>query len=146
MPNLKLAEEWLTFAKKNLATAILLNRENHYTDVIAFDIQQACGTGLEACMLVANKIALGHIESGIAGGVDTTSDAPKVASRQITTRRHHGTDNASDQFNDRVRFLLIRRNISFYHRLRRFLTIADDPAPARFACQRYARRVQVKTV
>lgn len=42
----------------------------------AFDLQQACGTGLEAAMLVANKIALGHIESGIAGGVDTTSDAP----------------------------------------------------------------------
>jgi len=42
----------------------------------AFDIQQACGTGLEAAMLVANKIALGHIECGIAGGVDTTSDAP----------------------------------------------------------------------
>lgn len=42
----------------------------------AFDIQQACGTGLEAAMLVANKIALGHIDSGIAGGVDTTSDAP----------------------------------------------------------------------
>lgn len=42
----------------------------------AFDLQQACGTGLEAAILVANKIALGHIESGIAGGVDTTSDAP----------------------------------------------------------------------
>ncbi|NBD20059.1 acetyl-CoA C-acetyltransferase [Aquabacterium fontiphilum] len=42
----------------------------------AFDLQQACGTGLEAVMLVANKIALGHIESGIGGGVDTTSDAP----------------------------------------------------------------------
>ena len=42
----------------------------------AFDLQQACGTGLEAVMLVANKIALGHIDSGIAGGVDTTSDAP----------------------------------------------------------------------
>ncbi len=42
----------------------------------AFDLQQACGTGLEATMLVANKIALGHIDSGIAGGVDTTSDAP----------------------------------------------------------------------
>lgn len=42
----------------------------------AFDVQQACGTGLEAAMLVANKIALGHIECGIAGGVDTTSDAP----------------------------------------------------------------------
>ncbi|MGC4061035.1 MAG: acetyl-CoA C-acetyltransferase [Aquabacterium sp.] len=42
----------------------------------AYDLQQACGTGLEAIMLVANKISLGHIESGIGGGVDTTSDAP----------------------------------------------------------------------
>lgn len=42
----------------------------------AYDIQQACGTGLEAAILVANKIALGQIDSGIAGGVDTTSDAP----------------------------------------------------------------------
>lgn len=32
----------------------------------AYDIQQACGTGLEAAILVANKIALGQIESGIA--------------------------------------------------------------------------------
>ncbi|BCB80740.1 acetyl-CoA C-acetyltransferase [Phytohabitans flavus] len=42
----------------------------------AYDVQQACGTGLEASILVANKIALGQIEVGIAGGVDTTSDAP----------------------------------------------------------------------
>ncbi|MEV1288397.1 acetyl-CoA C-acetyltransferase [Micromonospora sp. NPDC049679] len=42
----------------------------------AYDIQQACGTGLEAAILVANKIALGQIDVGIAGGVDTTSDAP----------------------------------------------------------------------
>lgn len=42
----------------------------------AYDLQQACGTGLEAAILVANKIALGQIEVGIAGGVDTTSDAP----------------------------------------------------------------------
>src|SRR3954451_22026442 len=42
----------------------------------AYDVQQACGTGLEAALPVANKIALGQIESGIAGGVDTTSDAP----------------------------------------------------------------------
>jgi acetyl-CoA C-acetyltransferase len=42
----------------------------------AYDVQQACGTGLEATILVANKIALGQIEAGIAGGVDTTSDAP----------------------------------------------------------------------
>ncbi len=42
----------------------------------AYDLQQACGTGLEAAILVANKIALGQIDVGIAGGVDTTSDAP----------------------------------------------------------------------
>jgi acetyl-CoA C-acetyltransferase len=42
----------------------------------AYDIQQACDTGLEATVLVANKIALGQIDVGIAGGVDTASDAP----------------------------------------------------------------------
>lgn len=42
----------------------------------AYDVQQACGTGLEAAILVANKIALGQIDSGIAGGTDTASDAP----------------------------------------------------------------------
>ena len=42
----------------------------------AYDLQQACGTGLEAAIVVANKIALGQIDCGIAGGVDTTSDAP----------------------------------------------------------------------
>lgn len=42
----------------------------------AYDVQQACGTGLETALLVANKIALGQIECGIAGGVDTASDAP----------------------------------------------------------------------
>jgi acetyl-CoA C-acetyltransferase len=42
----------------------------------AHDVQQACDTGLQAALAVANKIALGQIEAGIAGGVDTTSDAP----------------------------------------------------------------------
>jgi acetyl-CoA C-acetyltransferase len=42
----------------------------------AFDVQQACGTGLETTILIANKIALGQAEAGIACGVDTTSDAP----------------------------------------------------------------------
>ncbi|HEX2234573.1 MAG TPA: acetyl-CoA C-acetyltransferase, partial [Thermoleophilaceae bacterium] len=41
-----------------------------------YDVQQACDTGLEATVLVGNKIALGQIDSGIAGGVDTASDAP----------------------------------------------------------------------
>jgi acetyl-CoA C-acetyltransferase len=42
----------------------------------AVDLQQACGTGLQAATYIANKIALGQIDSGIAGGTDTTSDAP----------------------------------------------------------------------
>ncbi|KMM87462.1 acetyl-CoA C-acetyltransferase [Pseudomonas lundensis] len=42
----------------------------------AYDLQQACGTGLEAALLVANIIALGQIECAVAGGVDTTSDVP----------------------------------------------------------------------
>jgi acetyl-CoA C-acetyltransferase len=45
-------------------------------DTPAYDVQQACGTGLEAVVLVANKIALGQIDAGIAAGVDTASDAP----------------------------------------------------------------------
>src|SRR5688572_15720946 len=42
----------------------------------AFDVQMACGTGLQAAINIANKIALGQIDVGIAGGADTTSDAP----------------------------------------------------------------------
>jgi acetyl-CoA C-acetyltransferase len=49
----------------------------------ATDIQQACGTGLQAAILVANKIALGQIEVGIAGGSDTTSDAPVAISDKL---------------------------------------------------------------
>ena len=49
----------------------------------AFDLQQACGTGLEAAMLVAHKIAVGQIDCGIAGGVDTTSDAPIALNEKL---------------------------------------------------------------
>ncbi|GAB4082208.1 acetyl-CoA C-acetyltransferase [Modestobacter muralis] len=49
----------------------------------AYDVQQACGTGLEAAVLVANKIALGQVESGIAGGVDTASDAPVAVNEDL---------------------------------------------------------------
>ena len=42
----------------------------------AYDVQQACGTGLETTVLVANKIALGQIDSALAGGSDTASDVP----------------------------------------------------------------------
>jgi acetyl-CoA C-acetyltransferase len=49
----------------------------------AYDVQQACATGLEATIAVANKIALNQIECGIAGGVDTTSDAPLALNEDL---------------------------------------------------------------
>ena len=45
------------------------------------DVQRACGTSLEAAILVGNKIALGQIDSGLAGGTDSISDAPIVYPR-----------------------------------------------------------------
>jgi acetyl-CoA C-acetyltransferase len=47
---------------------------------------QACGTGLQAAMGIAAKIAIGEIESGIACGSDTTSDAPIVVSKPLAKR------------------------------------------------------------
>ena len=49
----------------------------------AYDIQQACDTGIQAAIAVANKIALGQIEVGIAGGTDTTSDAPIAVNEKL---------------------------------------------------------------
>ncbi len=49
----------------------------------AYDIQQACDTGLQAALLVASKIALGRIDVGVAGGVDTTSDAPVAVNEDL---------------------------------------------------------------
>ena len=49
----------------------------------AYDIQQACDTGIQATIQVANKIALGQIEVGIAGGTDTTSDAPIAVNERL---------------------------------------------------------------
>ena len=49
----------------------------------AYDVQQACGTGLETTIAVANKIALGQIDVGIAGGVDTASDAPIAVNEDL---------------------------------------------------------------
>jgi len=45
------------------------------------DMQRACGTSLEAAIDVGNKIALGQIDAGIAGGTDSVSDAPIVYPR-----------------------------------------------------------------
>jgi acetyl-CoA C-acetyltransferase len=69
----------------------------------AYDVGQACGTGLETAILVANKIALGQVDSGIAGGVDTTSDAPIALNddlREILLEANNAKSNL-----DRVRAL-----------------------------------------
>jgi acetyl-CoA C-acetyltransferase len=69
----------------------------------AYDVGQACGTGLEAAILVANKIALGQVDSAIAGGVDTTSDAPIALNddlREILLEANNAKSNL-----DRVRAL-----------------------------------------
>lgn len=49
----------------------------------AYDVQQACATSLETTIAVGNKIALGQIESGIAGGVDSASDAPIAVNEKL---------------------------------------------------------------
>ncbi|MFK0121746.1 acetyl-CoA C-acetyltransferase [Streptomyces nigra] len=59
----------------NLARETVLGSRLH-PRTPAYDIQQACGTGLQAVVAVANKIALGQTEAAVAGGADTASDAP----------------------------------------------------------------------
>ncbi|MBC7742581.1 MAG: acetyl-CoA C-acetyltransferase [Bdellovibrionaceae bacterium] len=49
-----------------------------------YNVQRACGTGLETTWQIASKIKLGQIEVGIAGGSDTNSDAPVMLSRNFT--------------------------------------------------------------
>jgi acetyl-CoA C-acetyltransferase len=57
------------------------------------DLQRACGTSLEAAILLGNKIALGQIDSAIAAGVDTVSDPPVVFPRgfqQLLLKSYRG--------------------------------------------------------
>jgi len=57
------------------------------------DLQRACGTSLEAAILLGNKIALGQIECAIAAGVDTVSDPPVVypkSFQQLLLRSYRG--------------------------------------------------------
>jgi acetyl-CoA C-acetyltransferase len=62
-------------------------------DTPAFDVQRACGTSLDTTMLIGMKIAMGQIDVGIAGGVDTASDVPIVypkAYQQLLLRSARG--------------------------------------------------------
>lgn len=49
----------------------------------AYDVQMACATSLQSTLQVHNKIALGQIEVGISGGVDSASDAPIAVSERL---------------------------------------------------------------
>ncbi len=69
----------------------------------AYDVQQACDTSLEATILVANKVALGQIESAIASGVDTTSDAPIEVNEDLA--RLLVKANAAKGTTERIRLL-----------------------------------------
>lgn len=52
----------------------------------ATDIQKACGTSLEAALQIGYKIAVGQLECGIAGGVDTNSDIPIEFKKRFSDR------------------------------------------------------------
>jgi acetyl-CoA C-acetyltransferase len=66
----------------NLARECVLGSSlDHATP--AHDVQQACDTSLQAALAVAHKIAVGQIDVGIAGGVDTTSDAPVAVNEDL---------------------------------------------------------------
>ncbi len=65
----------------NLAREALLD-SGLAPETPGLDVQRACGTSIEAAIIVANKIALGQIDAGIAGGVDTVSDPPIVFGRE----------------------------------------------------------------
>lgn len=57
------------------------------------DMQRACGTSIEACINIANKIALGQIDAGIGGGTDSISDIPMVypeGFRSLLLASHRG--------------------------------------------------------
>jgi acetyl-CoA C-acetyltransferase len=72
----------------------------------ACDIQQACNTGVESAIYIANKIALGQIDAGIAGGVDSASNVPLELGEKLRTI-----------------LLRSRRAKSFSHKLKQFLRI-----------------------
>jgi len=67
----------------SLARQVVLNSKLS-PETPGLNIQRACGTGLEACHLVALKISSGQIDVGIAGGSDTNSDIPFLGQRKLT--------------------------------------------------------------
>lgn len=75
-------------------------------------LQRACGTSLEAAILIANKIALGQIDAGMAGGTDTISDAP-IVFKQPFRRIMHDLNSARST-GQRLKFFLRLRPAHFF--------------------------------
>jgi acetyl-CoA C-acetyltransferase len=79
-----------------------------------FNVQRACGTSLETVNLIANKIAVGQIENGIAGGCDTNSDLPVMMQKSLAWK-----------------LIDLNQSKSFGERLKKILTIRpSDLKPA----------------
>jgi acetyl-CoA C-acetyltransferase len=76
---IKHASDW------NLAREIALSCGVH-PHTPGLTLQRACGTSLDAAIVIANKIATGQIDAGIAGGSDTTSDVPVVFGKRLARR------------------------------------------------------------
>lgn len=66
----------------NLAREVLLSTSLH-PDSPAYNVQRACGTGLENVWQLGLKAHVGAINLGIAGGVDTNSDLPIEVSKRF---------------------------------------------------------------
>ncbi|MGB3947629.1 MAG: acetyl-CoA C-acetyltransferase [Bacteroidia bacterium] len=97
-------------AEGNLIRESVMNTSLHPMTP-ACDIQQACATGVEAAVYLANKIALGQIDSGIACGVDSTSNVPlelgaKLKSTLLAVKRAKTTT-------ERLKLLLTLRPKDF---------------------------------
>ena len=67
----------------NLSREVVLGTTLH-PDTPAYNVQRACGTSLETTNHLAMKIALGQMDVGIAGGVDTNSDLPVEFQREFS--------------------------------------------------------------
>lgn len=69
----------------NLAREVVL-RSGLSAQTPGLTLQRACGTGLDAAIAIGNRIALGQIDAGIAGGADSTSEVPLVLDARLNRR------------------------------------------------------------
>ena len=74
---MKNAEDW------NLSRETVLQSGLH-PQTPGYDVQRACGTGMETISQIALKIAAGQMDVGIGGGVDTNSDIQATLPHEYT--------------------------------------------------------------